>query len=97
MRYDENHNRVINRTLIEVLARVYVINCPRWALGFYKSIEWWIPAKTRSKVRLLGADYRDELLQVMDAEMIDTMLAEDFADSPQSQAENCVPNNANTP
>ena len=73
-RFDEAHYQKINRTLAEILARVYVINCPQWVVSFYRRMEWWVPAATRRKVRLLGADFRKELLQVMDATVMQSML-----------------------
>ena len=76
-KFDEAHQRVINRTLAEIIARIYVINTPRWALWWYKTIEWWVPVKTRGKIRLLGTDYRAELLEVMDEEIVEAMLAFD--------------------
>ena len=38
-----------------------MINAPWWALGFYRSIEWWIPAHTRRKICLLGTDFEGEV------------------------------------
>ena len=63
-RFDETHFRVINRTLVEVIARIYVINCPSWAVWFYKRIEWWVPAKTRKKIKFLSSNFRGEFERV---------------------------------
>lgn len=75
-RFDETHLRFINRTLAELLSRIYVINCPGWVTGFYKRIKWWVPANTQRKIRLLGSDYREELLQAMDERVLERMLAD---------------------
>lgn len=73
-KFDETHQRPINRSLAELLARVYVINAPSWAVTFYKSIRWWVPKNTRSKVRLLGTEFQAELLRVMSREVMTSML-----------------------
>jgi hypothetical protein len=73
-KFDEAHQRVINRTLAEVIARIYVINCPAWVVWWYKRIEWWVPVKTRKKVKLLGPNFRSELEQVMGATLLQSFL-----------------------
>ena len=78
-RYDAAHNRRIDRTLAELLARVYVINMPAWAVAFYRSIRWWVPKNTLNKIRLLtSAETEGELLQVMSRDVMNSML-ESFA------------------
>jgi hypothetical protein len=47
-KFDEAHQTPINRTLAEIIGRIYVINCPRWITGFYRRIEWWIPPKSEN-------------------------------------------------
>ena len=74
-KFDETHQTPINRTLAEVIGRIYVINCPRWVTSWYKRIEWWIPPKTRGKIRLLGTDFRPELLQVIEPKVLQAMLS----------------------
>jgi hypothetical protein len=59
-----SQNRGINRTLAEFCSQIFVINTPGWAVALYKRIRWWVPANTQRKIRLLGTDYRAELLQV---------------------------------
>jgi len=74
-KYDEAHQRAINRSLAEALAKVYCINVPNWALGFYRSIKWWIPANTLRKITLLGSSaYEAELLRVMSPQSLHSML-----------------------
>lgn len=73
--YDSKYATPINKTLAEGLAKVFVINTPGWAVGFYNQIKWWIPKKTQSKIALLGVNFEPELLKVMSKETMESMLS----------------------
>ena len=95
-KFDLEHLSPVNRTLAEILARVYIINTPGWAVGFFKRIKWWIPTKTQEKIRLLGTDYRGALLQVMDAKQIHSFVTADFGNA-EGAEDGAAPADASDP
>jgi hypothetical protein len=66
----DNQKKVLRRiqqTIPELLARAYAVNTSWLVRNFYNTVvKWMLPVETRSKIFLLGKNFRDDLAQEID-------------------------------
>lgn len=58
----------------EVLGPYIVVNCPSFFSFIWAILKGLVDEKTRLKFKLLGSDYKDELLKLIDADQLPKFL-----------------------
>ena len=58
----------------ETMGAVYVVNAPLLFSALYTIVKGFLDERTRSKVRIMGGNYRSVLLEHIDAENLPVFL-----------------------
>jgi len=58
----------------ELMGEMWIVNAPFIFGGVWKIVQWWVDDKTRSKVHIVGSDFKKHLLAKVDPENLPDFL-----------------------
>lgn len=70
----QNSSKVGSDNYPETFGRAYFVNAPGFFNFLYAIVKGWLDEKTRNKIQVLGADYKEELLKHIDADQLPKFL-----------------------